>query len=81
MKTIDSLAVRQLANWERIAKDWPVFESDAGYVRCAYDDMAIWRTEDNQGMPYQLSHLEVLALRVAHLRQHHPQLEPNEDTI
>ena len=80
MRTIDPLAMRQLANWEGIARDWPVYTSEAGYVRCAYDDMAVWRNEDNQGEPYQHSDLELLALRVGHLRQHHPQLEPNNDT-
>lgn len=77
---IDPLAMRQLAKWEDIARTWPVFNSPAGYVRCAYDDMTVWRTEDNHGKAYQLTDLEILALRVGHLRQHHPQLDPNTET-
>ena len=80
MRTIDPLALRQLAYWEHLAKDWPVYTSEAGYVRCAYDDLAVWRTEDNQGQPYTWSPAEILAARVAHLRNHHPRIDPNEET-
>lgn len=76
---IDSLAIRQLQAWEKIAKNWPVFASEFGFIRCAHCDLTIWRTQDDHGQEYTINDAEILALRVAHLRNHHPALDPCED--
>jgi hypothetical protein len=79
--TISPVALRQLAEWEKLAKDWPVYTSEAGFIRCAHCDLAVWRTHDNHGQEYALSEREILALRVGHLRNHHPSLDPCEDIV
>jgi hypothetical protein len=78
-RTIDSLALRQLAAWENIARKAPVYTSQRGFVRCAWCDLTVWRKEDDKGQPYQITDADILALRVAHLRNHHPNLDPCED--
>lgn len=81
MGVLDAISLRQLQAWEHLARNWPVFTDDAVHMRCAHCDLSIWRIEDNQGKRYEYTPAEVLALRVAHLRNHHPNLDPNEDTV
>lgn len=78
-RQIASLGLRQLAAWEKIAKDWPVYTSAFGFIRCAHCDLTVWRTEDDSGQAYTYTDAEILALRVAHLRNHHPTLDPCEE--
>jgi hypothetical protein len=78
-REISLLALRQLAEWEKIAVAWPVYTSEYGFIRCAYDDLTVWRTHDDHGQGYTISGAEILALRVAHLRNHHPNLDPCKD--
>jgi hypothetical protein len=75
-RVISPLALRQLEAWEVIAKDWPVYTADFGFIRCAHCDLTVWRAQDDNGQPYQITDSEILALRVAHLRNHHPTLDP-----
>jgi hypothetical protein len=76
---VSALALRQLAAWEHLAEKWPVYTAEAGYIRCAHDDLTVWRAEDNQGNHYTITDDEILALRVAHLRNHHQNLDPCEE--
>jgi hypothetical protein len=78
-RIVNPLAIRQLAEWEKLARNWPVYTSEHGFIRCAHDDLTIWRTHDDHGQGYTISDTEILALRVAHLRNHHPTLDPCED--
>ena len=80
-RDMNPLALRQLEAWEKIAKKWPVYTSDAGFIRCAHCNLTVWRTQDDHGQEYTISDSEILALRVAHLRNHHPNLDPCEDII
>lgn len=76
VRGIHPLGLRQLAEWEKIAGKSPVYESAHGFIRCAWCDLTIWRTQDDKGQLYQITDTEILALRVAHLRNHHPNLDP-----
>lgn len=80
-REISPLALRQLAEWERIAIHHPVYTSEHGFIRCAYDDLTVWRTHDDHGQAYAITDAEILALRVGHLRQHHPNFDPNRETV
>lgn len=80
-RPMSMLAMRQLAEWEKIARTWPVYRADYGFMRCAYDDLTVWRVEDDNGQGYTITGAEILALRVAHLRNHHPKLDPCKDVI
>jgi hypothetical protein len=72
--TIHEIAVRQLAAWEAIASQW-VLVRVGSYLRCCECRQAVVRLIDDKGQDYQTSDTEILALKVAHLRQRHPELE------
>ena len=77
------LALRQLAAWEEIAKDWATFDgADAEFPnvvveRCASCFGGIYRKTDDLGKTYAYTDAEVLALVVAHLRLAHADLDPD----
>lgn len=65
----------QLAAWQKWAKPWPITIDDNGHVRCLECDVSIWRMTDDNGQDYAYKDGELLALKVAHLRQCHANLE------
>lgn len=79
---VNALAVRQLAAWEELARDWPTFQvldvnTGIWVERCASCLTGIWRHNDRDGKPYVYDDAERLALTVAHLRQAHADLDPD----
>lgn len=80
-RIIAALADRQLKAWQDIALYWAVYAGSDGHVRCQMDEMSIWRTHDDHGDRYVIGSDEIVALTVAHLRNHHPNLDPCEDII
>lgn len=72
-----TLAERQLAAWEQIARDWPLSLDAEGVGRCACGKgVLVWI--DRHAKPYRYSHEQVLSLTVLHLRNHHPDLDPDK---
>lgn len=68
--TIHPMAIRQLAEYQRIAMDWPRYP-DGSYIRCGRCSQELWRTYDKNGAPYSYEGQEKVALTVAHIRQNH----------
>ena len=68
-------AAAELAAWEALAADWPVYQ-EGPCARCASCHMCVIRTHDGQGTAYAYSDANRLALAVAHLRQAHQNLAP-----
>lgn len=66
----------QLIAWQKAARDWSFFIDQDGHVRCGMDEISVWRLRDDHGQAYVYSDGELLALKVAHIRQCHAVLEP-----
>lgn len=71
------LAARQLAAWEELAHDWTGYLDEDEVVRCASCHIGLWRIRDDHGTQYQYTDEQLLALKVAHLRQAHMELDPD----
>ena len=71
-----TLAERQLAAWEAIALDWPVFY-DGPVARCPVCMKGMWLARDTNGKPYRHTPDQLLAQTVIHLRNHHADLDPD----
>lgn len=83
---ISYVATSQLAAWEDIARTWPV-SFDAQYTdamrrdrayRCADCRKGVALALDLAGRRYQYTDEQWLALVVLHLRNHHPDLDPDK---
>jgi hypothetical protein len=75
---LGALAQIQLAAWEAIAVDWPVYaDHDTGRLRCASCHGAVLTLVDDRGGFYHWSEDQVLAAKVTHLRARHPSLDPD----
>jgi hypothetical protein len=79
---IAPIALAQLEEWEAVAREWPVerhtHQSEYSPPRpgwcCAKCDKTIWFVNDPFGKIYQYTPREILALKVAHLRQCHQEV-------
>ena len=76
------LARSQLAAWEQLAAAWAVYadtDPDSGIqvARCVSCHVGIWRLTDEAGNGYRYSAEQIKALKVAHLRQAHQDLNPD----
>ena len=69
----------QLAAWQGIAESWPVYLDENEHFRCQKCNVTIWRLSDDNGQGYIYTPEELLALKVAHIRQSHSELDPNKD--
>ena len=79
-RQIDPLALRQLEAWSRIADTWTLIrDMETPHIRCGVCGLSVIRLADNQGQVFQYSPEDIKALTVAHLRNHHPTLDPCED--
>ena len=76
---IAPIAQAQLAAWQALAADWATYP-DGPCRRCASCGQAVYRIKDDHGSAYQYRDGEILALAVAHLRQAHPDLDPDRVT-
>jgi len=65
----------QLLAWQIAAEDWSLYIDQEGHSRCGMCDVSVWRVRDDHGQAYVYSRDEILALRVAHIRQCHSDLE------
>ena len=70
------LATEQLAAWEKLAANWPLYV-DGPCGRCASCHVNVIRLVDEQGISYVYTDEQLLALKVAHLRQAHMDLDPD----
>jgi hypothetical protein len=73
---LSTVAAGQLAAWEELARDWPVY-ADEPCMRCVSCHVAVYRTHDDTDTAYVYAPEETLALTVAHLRQAHTDLDPD----
>lgn len=74
-----TLAERQLAAWQRIAETWPV-HLEKPVWRCNACGKGIALSHDTYGHGYHYGIDQWLALIVLHLRNHHPDLDPDRET-
>lgn len=65
----------QLAAWQELARTWPVYLDEQEHFRCKECNVTIWRLNDDNGQGYIYTAEELLALKVAHIRQSHGNLE------
>lgn len=71
------IAETQLAAWRRIADTWPYWVID-GVRRCEKCGTGIMLEIDSSGRKFAYSADEIAALTVLHLRNHHPDLDPDK---
>lgn len=71
---IAPIALEQLEGWRAVAEGWETY-SDGRSNRCKECHQNIWFSRDPQGHEYTYTYHEVLALKVAHLRQCHAEIE------
>lgn len=78
---MSTLAERQLAAWQAIARDWPTrLRPDQRWpsvVECTACHKGILLATDEAGHVYQYSEDTQLALVVHHLRNFHSELDPD----
>ena len=67
---IADIAKEQLERWREIADTWPVY-TDGRCNRCKECHQNIWFSTDPRGYKYDYNTDEILALKVAHVRQCH----------
>jgi hypothetical protein len=67
---IADVALEQLKAWESIAESWDVY-TDGRSNRCKECHQNIWFSTDPQRGEYMYAPGEILALKVAHVRQCH----------
>lgn len=72
------LGEAQLAAWEAIAEGWQGDDDLTTVCRCRVCGLGIYLLTDKHGQRYLLTHEEVLAQTVLHLRNHHPDLDPDK---
>lgn len=75
---IAPVAAAQLAAWEKIARDWELVTMPGQeHARCHKCGQSVIRLYDDGKRVYQYTPESKLALTVAHLRQAHPELDPD----
>lgn len=74
---LSPVAARQLAAWQDIARTWPLY-NDGICQRCASCHISVWRLVDEHGTEYRGTNEERQAMIVAHLRQAHQDLDPDQ---
>jgi hypothetical protein len=72
----DSRTLSALSLWESLANGWQWYELK-GYLRCLLCNQAAYRIYDNNGTRYTIAEADILALKVAHLRQNHEKFGRN----
>ena len=73
-----SLADRQLAAWELLAEGWGQDPDLTTLLRCKACGLGVRLLTDKAGEPYRYTAEQVTALTVLHLRNHHPDLDPDQ---
>lgn len=70
------LAAGQLAAWEKLADGWDM-QIDGEVLRCGECDKGVLLLSDPHGVSFTWDHAQRLALIVLHLRNFHPDLDPD----
>lgn len=74
---MSTLAERQLAAWQAVAAGWG-WRLDGQCARCTACGKSIALVYDGQDRPYVYTDDQWLALTVLHLRNFHPDLDPDQ---
>lgn len=74
LKAISPSAIRELAAWEAIATQWEFYIHPDTYLRCRECHQGIARMADRHGALFDYNEADLLALKVAHLRQTHSEV-------
>jgi hypothetical protein len=69
---IADVALVDLEKWQAVAIEWPVY-TDGRCNRCTDCHQNVWFSTDPRGYKYTYTDDEILALKVAHVRQCHDQ--------
>lgn len=78
---IADVALDQLSAYQDRARTWPVY-TDGRCNRCTDCHQNIWFSTDPRGYTYNYSDDEILALKVAHVRQCHAEISAsNRDSL
>jgi hypothetical protein len=77
---VSTLAERQLAAWEVIANEWPMWEdtSEQCVLRCKACGKGVLLIHDEAGRIYRWTPEQWRAQIVLHLRNHHADLDPDQ---
>jgi hypothetical protein len=73
-KVISPSALRELAAWEAIATKWEWYIHPDTYLRCRECHQGVARMADRHGANFSYNEAELLALKVAHIRQIHSEI-------
>jgi hypothetical protein len=65
----------QLHAWRQAARGMTLYIDQDGHARCGMCEVSVWRIRDDSGNKYTYTEDMLLALKVAHLRQCHSNLE------
>ncbi len=75
---LGALARVQLAAWQQIASAWPLYlDAAEGHMRCCACTQSVARLTDDAHKAFSYTAGDWLALLVAHLRQAHPDMDPD----
>lgn len=74
MKAVSPSALKELAVWEAIATEWEWYVHPDTYLRCKECHQGIARIADRHGVLFDYNESDLLALKVAHLRQTHSEV-------
>lgn len=73
---MSTLAERQLAAWQAIARTWDARDCQQTVRVCNGCKLGMYLVTDQTGIPYQYTDDELLTMVVLHLRNHHMELDP-----
>jgi hypothetical protein len=73
-KGISPSALKELAVWEGIASKWEFYVHPDTYLRCRECHQGIARMADRHGTLFDYDESDILALKVAHIRQIHAEI-------
>lgn len=71
IKGVSPSALKELAAWEAIAIQWEWYVHPDTYLRCRECHQGIARMADRHGVYFEYDEADLLALKVAHMRQVH----------
>ena len=73
-KGISPSAIKELAAWEAIATQWEWYIHPDTRLRCRECHQAVARMADRHGQLFDYNEADLLALKVAHIRQIHAEV-------
>lgn len=70
---IAQVAIEQLKSYQNVATEWQTY-TDGRANRCQECHQNVWFSKDPRGNTYTYTDDEILALKVAHIRQLHSEV-------